>query len=254
MCRHGRRARPRSGTRRAARCPCGGLRGGRFVGHLRFPRDRHARHSVEGRVLARYVPGIHVLLPTEVRKTWMAGTSPAMTRAVFSLPSRSGARQRAHLFRAPRLEMCGFASGTCAKSAPAPGRCRDDDRLRSSQICSSKRKSAPARSGFFAARRSARLRQMAAEFVGVSRHGHDLGGTDRGRHDLSGAGAVRHAARHRDANGSSDATLLRAAHDAEAAAVRDHRHQTVSYLDAARAIFRSSAGALQLSPRGPVAC
>jgi hypothetical protein len=35
------------------------------------------------------VPGIHVFLCSQENKTWMAGTSPAMTKALVTLEDRS---------------------------------------------------------------------------------------------------------------------------------------------------------------------
>jgi hypothetical protein len=43
-------------------------------------------------VMPGLVPGIHVLAVSK-RKTWMAGTSPAMT-AVFGLPNRNALPRR----------------------------------------------------------------------------------------------------------------------------------------------------------------
>src|SRR5436305_4085249 len=39
-----------------------------------------------------FVPGIHVFRPAELRKTWMAGTSPAMTRPSDAYDGLSAAK------------------------------------------------------------------------------------------------------------------------------------------------------------------
>src|SRR5436853_7186426 len=55
------------------------------------------------------VPGIHVLATLPAKKTWMAGTSPAMTERISMLIRREEARCLG--LRGIQRALCGFAAG-----------------------------------------------------------------------------------------------------------------------------------------------